>query len=149
MFSDILNLLKMMDASSTGFQQRFKRYQPRNSVNTSRSDQIRSDQIIYITKDHYNYQSNLCDTFSLNNLIKGKTCFKADSGTYVDVMLTSRPRSFHKTSIVETGFSDHHNMILSFFRTHFERLKFEKSQNIKIIKSSTKANSCFDLIKNC
>ena len=28
------------------------------------------------TKDRYNYLSNLCDTFSLNNLIKGKTCFK-------------------------------------------------------------------------
>ena len=28
------------------------------------------------TKDRYNYLSNLCDTFSLNSLIKGKTCFK-------------------------------------------------------------------------
>ena len=65
--------------------------------------------------DHYNYLSNLCDTFSLNNLIKGKTCFKVDSGTSVDVTLTNRPRSFHKTSIIETGFSDHHNIILSFF----------------------------------
>ena len=62
----------------------------------------------------------------MNNLIKGKTCFKADSGISVDFMLTNRPRSFHKTSIIETGFSHHHNMIVSFFRTYFERFKSKK-----------------------
>ena len=66
------------------------------------------------TKDHYNYLSSLCDTFSLNNLIKDKTCIKADSGTTVDVMLTNRPRNLHKTSII------------LFLRTHFERLKSKK-----------------------
>ena len=29
------------------------------------------------TKDTYNYLSDLCDTFSLTNIINGKTCFKA------------------------------------------------------------------------
>ena len=71
------------------------------------------------TKDHYNYLSNLSDTFSLNNLINGKTCFKADASTSVGVMLTNKPRSFHRTSIIETGCSYHHNMTLSFVRTHF------------------------------
>ena len=42
----------------------------------------------------------------LNNLTKGKTCIKADSGTSADVMLTNKPRSFHKTSIMGTDFSD-------------------------------------------
>ena len=41
-------------------------------------------------------------------------------------MLTNRSRSFHKTSVIETGFSDHHNMIRSSFRTHFERVKSKK-----------------------
>ena len=41
-------------------------------------------------------------------------------------MHTDRPTSFHKASIIETAVSDHHNMILSFFRTHFERLKSKK-----------------------
>ena len=67
------------------------------------------------TKDHYKHLGNLCDTFSLNNLIKRKNCFIADSG-----------RSFHKASIIETGCSDHHNLIFCFFRTHFERLKSKK-----------------------
>ena len=100
------------------------------------------------TKDHYYYLSNLCDTFSLNNLIKGKICFKTDSGTSADVMLANWPRSFQKTSIIETGFSDHHNMILPFFRTHFERLKLKKLEH-RNYKSSTKANSYLNLIKNC
>ena len=39
MFSCACNLLKM-DASCTDFQQCFKRYLPRNLVNTGRSDQI-------------------------------------------------------------------------------------------------------------
>ena len=67
------------------------------------------------TKGCNNYLSNLRDTFSLNNLMNGKTCFKTACGTSVDVMLTNRPRSVHKVGIIETGFSDHHKLILTFF----------------------------------
>ena len=80
----------------------------------------------------------------MNNFIKRKTCFKTDSGTSVDVMLTNRPRSFHKTSIIETGFSDHHNMISSFFRTHFERLKSKKIEYINY-KKFYQSNFLFEL----
>ena len=62
------------------------------------------------------------DTFFLKNLSLEKTCFKADSGTSIDVMLTNRRRSFQKTAIIETGLSDHHKLTVSFFRTHFARL---------------------------
>ena len=62
----------------------------------------------------------------MNNLIKGKTCFNADSGTPVDVMVTNRPISFHKTSIIGTGFSYNLNMILFSFQTNIERLKSKK-----------------------
>ena len=37
-------------------------------------------------------------------------------------MLTNKPRSFQKTSIIETGLSDHHALIISLFRSHFQRL---------------------------
>ena len=74
------------------------------------------------TKDTYVLLSDLCDTFSLTNIINGKTCFKAQKGTSVDVLLTNRPRSFHKTVIFETGFSDHHKLILSVFRSYFIRI---------------------------
>ena len=68
------------------------------------------------------YLSGFYDTFSLKNLILEKTCLKAVSVTSVDVMLSSRPRRYQKTAIIETGLSDHCELIFSFFRTHFARL---------------------------
>ena len=49
------------------------------------------------------YLSELCDTFSLLNLISEVTCAKSLVGTSSDKMLTKRPRSFHHTSLTETG----------------------------------------------
>ena len=74
------------------------------------------------TKDKSCYLSDLCDTFSLKNIITGKTCFKKTTGTSIDILLTNRPRSFLKTGIFETGLSDHHKLILSFFRSYFSRI---------------------------
>ena len=74
------------------------------------------------TKDTCNYLSDLCDTFSFTNIINGKTCFKAQKATSIDVLITNRPRSFHKTCIFETGFSNHHKLILSVFPSYFIRI---------------------------
>ena len=71
------------------------------------------------TKDTACYLSDLCDTFSLKNIITGKTCFKKTTGPSIDILLTNRPRSFLKTGIFETGLNDHHKLILSFFRLYF------------------------------
>ena len=70
-------------------------------------------------KDNHNSLSDLCDTFSLQNIITSRTCHKSNAGTSIDIMLTNRSRSVHKTSIFETGISDHHKLILSFFRSYF------------------------------
>ena len=77
--------------------------------------------------DTNHYLSDLCDTFSLANLISSSTCFKSLSGTSIDVFLTNRTRNFHNTAITETGISDHHKLITSFFRSHFERIPPKKS----------------------
>ena len=66
------------------------------------------------------YLSDLYDTYSLTNLVSISTCFKSLSGTSIDVFLTNRTRRFHNTVITETGVSDHHKLITSFFRLHFE-----------------------------
>ena len=86
------------------------------------------------TKDTCNYLSDLCDTFSLTNIINGKTCFRAQKGTSIDVLLTNRPRSFHKMGIFETGFSDHHKLVVSVFRSYFLRIppKIIEYRNYKI-----------------
>ena len=68
------------------------------------------------------YLSDLYDTFFLANLISSKTYFKSLSGTSLDVFLTNRTRSLDIVTITETGMSDHHKLITSFFRLHFERI---------------------------
>ena len=70
--------------------------------------------------DTNHYLSDIYNTFSLANLISNSACFKSLSRTSIDVFLTNRTRSFHYTVITETGTSDHHKLITSFFRSHFE-----------------------------
>ena len=71
--------------------------------------------------DTNHYLSDLYDNFSLANLTNSG-CFRSLSGTFIDVFLTNRTRSFHNTAITETGISDHHKLITSFFIPHFERI---------------------------
>ena len=66
--------------------------------------------------------SDLCDTFSLPNLVNGITYVKSQNDTSVDAMLTNRPRSFHNISLIKTGLSDCHKIIVSAFRDFFKRL---------------------------
>ena len=61
-------------------------------------------------------------TFSLSNLISVVTFVKFLVGSSIDVMLTNRPRSFHHTSLIETGMSDCHKLMLLLFRTFFKRI---------------------------
>ena len=62
------------------------------------------------------------DIFSLNNLIKVKTCYKSVTGTILDIVLTNKMRSLHKTSTVTTGISDCHKMIVTCLKVHFKKL---------------------------
>ena len=72
--------------------------------------------------DKYNLLSELCGTFNLKNLVKGITCNKGQHGSSIDVILTNKPGSFFHTNTAETGLSDHHCMISTFLRCHFEKL---------------------------
>ena len=58
----------------------------------------------------------------MKNTITGKTCFKKTTGTSIDILLKNRPRSFSKMGIYETGLSDHHRLILSFFWSYLSRI---------------------------
>ena len=75
-------------------------------LNIDISDKMKSNNIIL---------SDLCDTFSLQNIITEKTCDKSKAGILIDIMLRNRPRSFHKTSTFETGISDRYKFIFSYF----------------------------------
>ena len=85
-------------------------------------------------KDNNEFMSGLCDTFSLKNLITGKTFHKSKVSTSIDIILTNRPKSFHKTSMFEAEISDQHKSILSFFGSYFTRIppntiKYRKYKN--------------------
>ena len=89
-------------------------------------------------KDNNNFLTDLCDTFSLQNIITGKTYHKCNVGISIAIMLTNTPRSFHKTSIFKTGIS---NIINWFF--HFSVLISPEYHNIEYRKYKTFYKSKF------
>ena len=56
-----------------------------------------------------------CDNFGLQNLIK--------SSTLIDVILTNRVRSFRHRKIIETGISDFHKIVMTSFRSTYQRVR--------------------------
>ena len=83
--------------------------------------------------------SDLCDTFILENLINKKTCTMSKSGSSIDVILTNHPNSFKKSSVIETGTSDHHKLVIT-FHAHIFRKSHLKILFTEIIKSLIKIN---------
>ena len=47
----------------------------------------------------------------------------------INVFLTNRMRSFHDTAITQTGTSDHHKLITSFFILYFEQIPPKKVEH--------------------
>ena len=54
-------------------------------------------------------------------MITDITCVKSTNGTSIDVLLTNKSRCFHHTANFETGLSDCHKLILTFFKAYFKR----------------------------
>ena len=68
--------------------------------------------------------SSFCDTYDLRSLIKEPTCYKnPDNPTCIDLILTSNPRSFQNSCVVEAGLSDFHMMIVTVLKASFQKLK--------------------------
>ena len=57
-------------------------------------------------KDNVNYLSDLCDIFSVKNLITDITFVKSTNRTSIDVLLTNKSKYFHHTATFETDLSD-------------------------------------------
>ena len=65
---------------------------------------------------------NFCSLYNLKNLIKSPTCFKnPDNPTCIDLILTSKHRSFQNTSVIETGLSDFHRLTITVMRVNFQK----------------------------
>ena len=59
---------------------------------------------------------NFSDLFNLTNLVHSETCFMKNSTFIIDLILTNKPLHFQKMHVVETGLSEYHKIILTFFK---------------------------------
>ena len=66
---------------------------------------------------------NFCDLFNLTNLVHSETCFMKNSQSIIDLILTNKPLHFQNTHVVETGLSNYHKMISTFFKACLSKLK--------------------------
>ena len=62
-------------------------------------------------------------TYDLTNLIKTEACCTKNHKSTIDLFLTNRPLSFQKNRTTETGISDYHKLIATFFKSHYTRFK--------------------------
>ena len=53
------------------------------------------------------------DVYNLRNLVKVPTCLKSDNPRSIDLVRTNRNMCFKSTSIIDTGLSDFHTMIVA------------------------------------
>ena len=71
----------------------------------------------------YDKLDEFCDLFNLTNLIKSEICFTKIHKSLIDLFLTNTPLSFQETHVSETGLSDYHKLIKTFFKTNFSCLR--------------------------
>ena len=63
-------------------------------------------------KDTNNYLDDFMHSFSLNNLLKLKLCYKSATSTILHIMLINKLRSLQKTSTVTSRIRDRQKMIV-------------------------------------
>ena len=66
---------------------------------------------------------NFCESFLFEHLMKKPTCYKGDTPTGIDHIITNIPKRFMKSMTLETSISDHHKMIMTSFRSTFAKGK--------------------------
>ena len=78
----------------------------------------------------FNVESNdanmkdFCQIYGCKNIVKDKTCFKNPiNPTYIDLIITNRPKSFQESEVIETGSSDFHKMSLMVMKVFYNKQK--------------------------
>ena len=65
----------------------------------------------------------LCD-YDAKNIVKEKACFKnIEKPSCIDLIITNSVHSFQNTSVISTGLSDFHKMVLTVVKTTFRKNK--------------------------
>ena len=60
--------------------------------------------------------------FNSKILINKGTYFTNNHKSFADLISANKPNSFQNSSIIETGGSDYHKLVGTFFKLHFNRL---------------------------
>lgn len=67
---------------------------------------------------------SFCETYKLHNLVKQPTCFEnPENLSCVDLLLTNKPLRFQTTTVIETGLSDFHKLIVAVMKMRFPKMK--------------------------
>ena len=67
--------------------------------------------------------NDFCETYNLSSLITESTCYKnLENPSCIDLSLTNFFNSFQNSSVVETGLSDFHRVIVTVMKTSFQKL---------------------------
>lgn len=69
-----------------------------------------------------NILTDMCDIFDLKNIVREPTCITKNSETLLDVILTSKPRSFINTLVADIGISDFHKLVATVMRSSLPKL---------------------------
>ena len=86
-------------------------------------------------------------SLQLTNIVKSDTCFTKFHSSTIALFLTNKPNFFQKANAIETGLSDHHKLICTFFKSCFKRFK-PKIVYYSNYKRFNDANFLND-VKNC
>ena len=122
---------------------------------------------IYISDSNshgYHWLEQFSEIFSLQHLIKSKTCITKTSESTIDLILTNRIHCFQFSKCAETGMSDFHCMTFTVFRSQFTRQKpikiqyrdysgfdadkFLRQLNDEIYRTSAVSEDCPDIAYN-
>ena len=89
---------------------------------------------------------DFCQTYNLTNLIKDYTCFKnALNPTCIDLMLTNKPKSFMRSTVIESDLSDFHKMTVTVMKSVFAKQRPDIIQ-YRDLKNFSNENYRHDLI---
>ena len=68
--------------------------------------------------------SDFLDQYSAKNLVKEKTCFKnVNNPSCIDLLITNRCNSFQNTTVLSTGLSDFHKMVVTALKCNYTQGK--------------------------
>ena len=74
---------------------------------------------------------SFCTLLKIKNLVKEPTCYKKLANpSRIDLFLTNRAISFHRTCVFETGLPHFHKLVLTILRSKYKQFDKEKFKTV-------------------